>query len=296
MAGQEQAAGCVLFADVSGSTKLYEAVGDAKAHAAIDSCVKLFAVITERNGGRVIKTIGDEIMSVFPTGSAGGRAATEIQKELNAAEPVGTVRLGVRIGLHFGPLVERDGDVFGDTVNLSARLTEMASRNQIITSLETVEGFEPILKMDCRRLYSIPVKGKEKEVDICEILWSETDEATTLVTQRTSRPAGQTKLRLVYRGRTVELPTERKSIVLGRDATADLVIADRMASRAHCEIEFRSGKFIIADRSANGTWVTADNDKPMVLRREESMLRGHGFITLGAPRETATELVEYFCE
>lgn len=296
MAGQEQAAGCVLFADVSGSTKLYEAVGDAAAHAAIDMCVKLFASITERHGGRVIKTIGDEVMSVFPQASEGGQAATEMQTELSSLAPVGNVRLGVRIGLHYGALVEREGDVFGDTVNLSARLTEMASRNQIITSLETVERFEPILKMGCRRLYSIPVKGKEKEVDICEILWSETDEVTTLATQRVTRPEGSKKLRLVYRERTVELPTDRKSVVLGRDATADLVIADRMASRAHCEIQMRAGKFVIADRSANGTWVAIDGDKPMVLRREEAMLRGHGFITLGAQRETATEVVEFFCE
>jgi hypothetical protein len=209
---------------------------------------------------------------------------------------VGSVRLGVRVGLHFGPLVHREGDVFGDTVNLSARLTELASRNQVITSLETVERFDPLIKTSCRRLYAIPVKGKEKEVDICEILWSESDEATTLVTQRAARPGGSTMLRLVFRDRILELPRERKSVVLGRDATADVVIPDRMASRAHCEISQRQEKFVIADRSANGTWLAIDGDRPLVLRREEALLRGHGFITLGAPRESATEVVEFFCE
>ena len=296
MQAQAQAAGCVLFADVSGSTKLYETVGDAAAHAAIEGCIQLFRAITVRNGGRVVKTIGDEVMAVFPDASRGGRAAIAIQAELAARAPVGSVQIGCRVGFHDGPLVERDGDVFGDTVNLAARLTEMASRNQIITSLETVERLEPLLRLDCRRLYSIPVKGKAKEVDICEVLWSESDEVTTLVTQRAARPAGPTKLRLLYRDTTIELPAQRKSLVLGRDATADLVIPDRMASRAHCSIELRQGKFMIADRSANGTWIAADNDPPVVLRREESMLRGHGYITLGAARESATEVVEYFCE
>jgi adenylate cyclase len=296
MQSQEQASGCVLFADVSGSTKLYEAVGDAAAHAAIDQCVKLLATITLRNGGRVVKTIGDEVMSVFPDASSGGRSAIHMQAELNDMPPVGSVRLGVRVGLHFGPLVHREGDVFGDTVNLSARLTELASRNQVITSLETVERFDPLIKTSCRRLYAIPVKGKEKEVDICEILWSESDEATTLVTQRAARPGGSTTLRLVFRDRILELPRERKSVVLGRDATADVVIPDRMASRAHCEISQRQEKFVIADRSANGTWLAIDGDRPLVLRREEALLRGHGFITLGAPRESATEVVEFFCE
>jgi class 3 adenylate cyclase len=100
--------------------------------------VKLFANITEQHGGRVIKTIGDEVMAIFPEAAQAGRAAVDIQLGIAGMAPVEKVRLGVRIGLHYGSVVERDGDVFGDTVNLSARLTEMASRGQIITSLETV--------------------------------------------------------------------------------------------------------------------------------------------------------------
>ena len=293
MAGQST--GCVLFADVSGSTKLYEAVGDAAAHAAIDLCVKMFAGITEQHGGRVVKTIGDEVMAIFPQAAPAGRAAVDIQLGIAGMAPVEKVRLGVRIGLHYGPVVEREGDFFGDTVNLSARLTEMASRGQIITSQETVEAFEEIQRLDCRRLYAIPVKGKEKDVWICEILWTDTDDATTLAAprQRTEHKVGS--LRVVYRGRTVTLPAERRTLVLGRDATADLVVAERMASRTHCEIESRQDKFFVADRSANGTFLTM-GDHEVVLRREEAMLRGHGFITLGQPRTTATEVVEFFCE
>lgn len=295
---QDTKAGCVLFADVSGSTKLYETVGDAAAHAAIDRCVKSFAALTEQHGGRVVKTIGDEVMAIFPEASQAGRAAVDIQLAVTDMAPIGKVRLGVRIGLHHGSVVERDGDVFGDTVNLAARLTEMASRGQIITSQETVEHLDPINKLDCRRLYSIAVKGKDREVSICEMMWSDSDDATTLVAGlgASSRPAGSGQVRLLYRGRSIVIPDERRAFVLGRDATADLVIADRMASRAHCEIERRQDKFVIADRSANGTFITVDGDREIVLRREESLLRSHGFIVLGQPRETATEVVEFFCE
>jgi len=180
-------------------------------------------------------------------------------------------------------------------VNLAARLTEMASRGQIITSLETVERLAPVQKMDARRLYSIPVKGREREVDICELMWTDTDDATQLVASRASTDSGDA-LRLVYRTRVMVLGPERRSAVLGRDATADLVVADRMASRAHCEIEQRQDKFVIADRSANGTFLSIDGDREIVLRREEALLRGHGFITLGQSRATATEFVEFFCE
>lgn len=292
----DQSTGCVLFADVSGSTKLYEAVGDAAAHAAIDLCVKLFAGVTEQHGGRVVKTIGDEVMALFAEPSRAAQAAIDIQLAVNDMAPVEKVRLGVRVGLNHGPLVEREGDVFGDAVNLAARLAEMASKGQIITSRETAERFEAIHHMACRRLYAIPVKGKEREVEICELLWSDADDATQLVQHRDAPGRAGSTLKLLYRGRTVTMPAERRSLVMGRDATTDLVVADRMASRAHCEIEQRQDKFVIADRSANGTYLTIEGDREIVLRREESILRGHGFIALGQSRATASEVVEFFCD
>jgi adenylate cyclase len=293
--GETTAAGCVLFADVSGSTKLYDTVGDAAAHQAIELCLRLFSALTTQHGGRVVKTIGDEVMAVFPDASHAGAAARDIQLGMTEMAPVGKVRLGVRIGMHQGPVVEKAGDLFGDTVNLAARLTEMASRGQIITSLDTVNLLTPLQKMDCRQLYSIPVKGKEREVPICELMWTDTDDATQVVAQRASTDAGNA-LRLIYRSRVVTLGGDKKTVVLGRDSTADLVIPDRMASRAHCEIEQRQDKFVLADRSANGTYLSIDGDREIVLRREEAMLRGHGFIALGQSRATATEFVEYFCE
>lgn len=292
---QAEPNGSVLFADVSGSTKLYEMVGDQAAHAAIDLCVRLFSALTEQHGGRVIKTIGDEVMAIFPEAGQAARAAVDIQLGVNTMAPVGKVRLGVRIGMHHGPVVERDGDVFGDTVNLAARLTEMASKGQIITSHETVQLLEPIQKLDCRSLYEIAVKGKEKGVAICEVLWTDADDATQLVSSHASTDGGDT-LRIVYKTRVINLSEERPSLVIGRDATTDLVVPDRMASRTHCVIERRQDKFVLTDRSANGTYISVDGDREIVLRREETMLRNHGFIALGQSRATATELVEYFCE
>lgn len=291
----EHNTGCVLVADVSGSTKLHEAVGDSAAQEAIELCMKLFRALTEQHGGRVVKTVGDEVLAVFPDANGAGKAAVDIQLGVNEMAPVEKVRLGARVGLHHGAFVEHGGDVFGDAVSFAARLTEMASKGQIITSLETAERFDPIRKMDCRRLYSIPVKGRDREVDICELMWSDTDDATTLVAHHATTDAGE-QLRLVYRGRVTLFTSESGSLVLGRDATADLVVADRMASRAHCLIEQRQGRFVLADRSANGTYVSIDGERELALKGEETVLRGHGFIALGQSRTTATELVEFFCE
>jgi adenylate cyclase len=292
---EDQAKGCVLFADVSGGTKLNESIGDAAAHSAIDLCVKLFCALTEQHGGRVVKTVDHEVMALFPDAPHAGKAAVDIQLAVNEMAPIEKVQLGVRIGLHHGPVVERDGDVFGDTVSLAGRLTEMASKGQIVASLETVDLLDPIQKMDCRKLYSIPVKGKEGEIDICELMWSDNEDATQVSARHATTDAGDA-LRLVHRGRVLMVSPERRSVVIGRDATADLVVPDRMASRAHCEIEQRQDTFVLADRSANGTYLSIDGEGEVVLRREEAMLRGHGFITLGQSRSTATEFVEFFCE
>jgi adenylate cyclase len=235
------------------------------------------------------------VMAIFLRPGEACRAAVDIQLGMAEMAPVDKVRLGVRVGMHFGPVVERDGDVFGDTVNLAARLTEMASKGQIITSLETVQSLDPIQRLDCRTLYEIPVKGKEKGVAICEVLWTDTDDATQLVSSRASTDGTDT-LRLVYRTRVVNLSEEHPSLVMGRDAAADLVVPDRMASRTHCVIERRQDKFVLTDRSANGTFLSIDGDREIVLRREESLLRSHGYIALGQPRATATELVEFYCE
>ena len=285
-----------MFADVSGSTKLYDTAGDAIAHAAIDACVAMFKERTAANGGRTIKTIGDEVMAEFPTAAQAMQAAVDIQHAITAMPPpVEGVQMGARIGFHFGPVVAREGDVFGDSVNLAARLSGLASKGQIITSAETVDHLPALQKMDCRILHSIAVKGKAQEVDICEVLWHETDDATTIAVGHRTTTAKTTTLTLTYREQVVVLPRDRKSLTLGRDATAEMVIADRMASRIHCEIEHRMDKFVLADRSANGTCVSIDGQGELVLRREECILRGHGFITLGQTRETATEIVEFHC-
>jgi adenylate cyclase len=290
-----QTTGCVLVADVSGDTELHETAGAGAADAAVELCVKLFAALTVQHGGRVVKAERDEVRAVFSDASTAGLAARDIQLSMHDMAPVEKVHLGARVGLHFGALEEREGEVFGDTVSLAARLAEMAAKGQIITSMQTVERLTPIQKMDCRELYSIPVTGAEREISVCELMWTDTDDATQVSARRATTDAGES-LRLVHRTRVTTLAPGTDSVVLGRDAAAGLVVGDRMASRAHCVIERRQRQFVLSDHSVNGTYLSIDGDREVVLRNEEAVLRGHGFITLGQSRSTATEFVEYFCE
>jgi adenylate cyclase len=286
----------VLFADVSGSTKLYETAGNAVAHAAVESCVNLMKQKTQAAKGRVIKTIGDEVMSAFPSADDAADAAIEMQLAISELPPVGKTALGIRVGFNYGPVVERDGDVFGDAVNLASRLASVATKGQIITARDTVMMMSPMLKASTRAITTIQVKGKAQEIQVYELLWQQSEDMTTLASHKSVFKPKNTTLRLKIEGTEVVLSAERPALAMGRDQQADLVIKERMASRAHGKIERRLDKFILTDHSANGTYVTVEGDKEIVLRREEFTLRGHGWIAFGQSRTGASDVVEFFCE
>ncbi len=289
---KQQDATAVLFVDVSGSTRLYEIAGDEAAVAAIEDCMRLFKRVAVAGKGRVIKTIGDEVMAVFPSAKAAAEAAIAMQHGVSQMDEVAGTALGIHIGLHCGPIVERDGDVFGDTVNLAARLVGLATKGQIITSRLTADLFPPLLKAACRQLYSIKVKGKARSVEIFEVAWKG-GEDSTLIAARTLLKAIPSKLWIRYRDVEIVLSGQRHSLSLGRDASAELVVRDKMASRLHGRIERRMDKFVLLDHSANGTYVEIDGESEIRLRREEAILHGDGRIALGHPCANTTEIVEY---
>src|SRR5437667_359596 len=127
----------VLFADVSGSTRLIETAGDAVALKAIARCIERLRTAAESTGGQVVKTIGDEVMVLFPTPDAAVQAAAKMHASINALPAVGDTKLGVHVGFHSGPVIQVEKDVLGDTVKLAAKLVEQAQKGQTITSQQT---------------------------------------------------------------------------------------------------------------------------------------------------------------
>ena len=268
----------VLFADVVGSTRLYETFGDDQAKHMIDECLDVMRAVVLHYGGRVIKTIGDEIMCVLPSADSGCLAATDMHHKIMALPMVSKVKRSVRIGFHFGPVIEENNDVFGDTVNLAARMAGLAKGMQIITTGATVANLSPMLKLSTRSIAALAVKGKGDEVEVSEVIWQGGEELT-MSTASIAFTAKPVTLSLQHAGQTLEL--EYEGIVLGRDAQCNVVISDRNASRQHARIERRRDKFFVVDQSTNGTFVVFANEPEVVLRREELMLRGSGRIGFG---------------
>ena len=282
----------VLFADVSGGTRLYEKLGNAQALVAVARCLDLVRAVCEGRSGRVVKTIGDEAMTVFRSVDETAEAAAEVQAKLAELAPVGGTRLAMRIGFHLGPAIEAEGDVFGDCVNVAARMVALAKAGQVITSSETVAALSPWLRSRFRELDSLTVKGKAQDVRICELLWQESaDELTALSTRPKSQPA---KMWLRLGEREIELTESQDALTLGRDLQCDVVIGDKMASRMHARIERRRDKFVLVDQSSNGTYVTVDGEKEILVRREELVLRGRGQICFGHAAQAGTSDVLTF--
>jgi adenylate cyclase len=288
--------GTVLFADVSGSTSLYETAGDSAALEAISACLGAAREATEASGGRVVKTIGDEVMSIFPGPDAAANAAADIQVRIDALPEVAGKKLGVRIGFHHGPVLQRQDDIFGDTVNLAARLVAQAKKGEIILSTDTAELLGPIFRTMVRELHAITVKGKAEEVGLAELIWKRDADATVFAGIQSRPRVARTALHLHYRGREVPRRRNSDSISIGRDNASGLVVHDEMASRQHCTIERRQELFVLRDHSTNGTYVTFEGDAEMALRRSEVSLRRHGWISFGQPRGPGVEAVEFFID
>ena len=282
---------CVLFADVSGSTRLYEKLGDKEALHAVERCINRMTRATEQLHGRVIKTIGDEVMAVFDSAEAGMDAASSMQQRVDDLPPVSGIKLAIRVGFHFGPAIEDSKDVFGDTVNTAARMAGLAKAGQIITTGETIDLLPTLLQQSTREIDALSIKGKAEDVRVCEVLWQESDDLT--MKSGSIAPVAVAHMIVRHGGEEQVLDAGHSVFFLGRDAASDVIINDRRASRSHARIERRRDKFVLIDQSTNGTYVTFAGEVEFALKREEVILRSKGHISFGHAYDTGWEVVEF---
>jgi class 3 adenylate cyclase len=284
----------VLFADIAGSTRLYEVLGNRSAQELVERALSGMAGIAERHGGVLVKTIGDEIMCRFHSPDQAVSAAIDIQTRLRDGDISGDHPLLVRIGLQYGPVILQNGDLFGDSVNVAARASDIAKGGQVITTRETVEALSPALAARTRLFDVTPVKGKAEDLVIHEVLWEE-ENVTRIIRLDPSSGMGLPRHTLTLRyGEQQKEADTGSPVILGRAETCDFIVMSPLASRIHARIEYRRGKFILIDQSTNGTYVWTADGKEVFLRREELPLWGTGFLSLGEPaREGASHRIAY---
>lgn len=286
----------IVFADISGSTKLYDLLGDQVARAKIAETLDAITRVVKAHNGTVIKTIGDEVMCTFSTAEEAAHACSDMHEsldEVNTNIKDGTV-IAIRVGMHYGPAILEGGDVFGDAVNIAARMAAQAKANQIITTLSTVDKLSPVLRASTRFIDHAPIKGKQEDIDIYEIIWQEEDVTRMATGMMDAKKAPEVRLRLQYSDSEIVINRQRSSVMMGRSKDCDLPINEKLASRQHVRIELRRDKFFIIDQSTNGTHVRLDNGEDAFLRREEMPITSNGRISLGKGfNENPTEVIRF---
>jgi len=289
----------VLFADVCDSTAIYESIGDSRALALMTRVLGRLEEKVTASGGRVIKTLGDGVMCQFKNADSAFQAACRMQEAVSALAQGADPRLSIKVGFNWGPVVTEGGDVFGDTMNVCARLVAVAGPEQVLTTQEAVDALSEPQRRRCRQLYPMKVRGRVGDVNVCDVLWRSDDPDVTEAHNREQliAAAGDWVLKLSYAGESVVLEAGQ-SITLGRDPANDIVVNSTLASRVHARINGRGAHFVIADQSSNGTFVIIDgNNRELQLRREEGMLGERGYIGLGdSPASHGDHVVRYRLE
>jgi adenylate cyclase len=270
----------ILLADICGSTPLYEAIGDPAAARQIVACRDELRSIIARRGGTFIQSRGDDVLCTFADPSSALRAARELLAPLPASQ------LAIHGGMHVGPVVHAHGDIFGDAVNLTARLAALARPGEILTSKGFVDSVPPADRSSLRVLDTRILKGKGKPTEIYSLASEDSAVRTEVVFGHGSGHT-RTKFQQVVADAAVTLRyagcscpcQERVSLSIGRSAECDLVIERPWVSRQHAVVTVRGGKVELEDRSSLGTYVSPRGGHEFFMRRETVVLTGSGTIS-----------------
>jgi hypothetical protein len=252
-------------------------LGDKLAAEAVGESLAGLRAAAGRFSGTVVKTVGDQFIARFDSADLAMQAASAMQASMSA-RPDG---LALKVGFTIGPVIQDHQDIFGDTVNLAARLAEMANPRQILTTRQAVDRLAPFLRNVCRSLYTTTVKGKAEKISVYEAAWHSDKAATFVGDTREQDSRGPATLKLSSRGKVWTVDERRDALHAGRGPENEIVVAGDNVSRSHARIFLRQGKFVIADESANGTYLRVQQRAEVYLHREEFVLLGRGSISLG---------------
>lgn len=276
--GDPTAPVAVLFADISGSTLLYAIRGDEEAFRLSSSCLSLVQEELEACGGRIVKRLGDALLAVFANVEGAVQAAAGMQRRMDDPQcDLHDEGVHVRVGIAWGSAVFDDGDVYGDVVNVAARLVALAGADEILLS-EAAHDSLPSPHGSARLIDRVAIRGRPERVLIYEYLWQKDDLTASVLTRRTE-PAWTLEVR--FADQRMIVGAMRPRLTIGRTAESDISIDLDVVSRWHAEIVMRGDKFVLADSSTNGTYVRVDNGPVLRICRDEITLAGSGAIMPG---------------
>jgi len=275
----------IVFADIAGSTQLYENLGDARACDLVSKCLEEIARIARWHQGRVVKTVGDEVLCRFDEPDLAARAAIDMQETVAGDPDLSAAGVKLHIGLNYGAVIEEANDLYGDVVNVAAHMVGQAKAGQIITTKYSLDMMSADIGNAARMVDQAQIKGKQAAIAIFEIPWGQPEEITVVGThsrEMIDNPSVRDALLILdLQDQHVSVNYEQPVITMGRDASNRIVVNHPKVSRLHARVELCKGHFNITDQSTNGTYICPTNSDTVILRRDEDRLEGDGIIYLG---------------
>lgn len=299
----------IVFVDLTGSSAAYEAFESEVVAGLVSRVTHWVSRVCEVHGGRTVKLLGDGVLLQFPSSIAALSAAIFLQQRYVGylGEVPQGLRLGMKIGLASGSVVQLDADSYGDPVNLAARLCDMAGADTIWADESVFEWANagrtepppPVvgearvrvlswLEVRRRHLGLMRIPGLNQPRSVFQVLWNADvapDQLTrpgNLADMQAQKAPPTLKLSWLDQSKVFEAGPDR--IRIGRTEENDLVISDQRVSRQHASIQWQDGAYVLTDLSSYGTTVRfADAAGPEVpLRRTSCLLHSSGEIALGA--------------
>lgn len=280
----------VLFADLRGSTSLFETLGNAEATSVVTHCINALARPVAEWGGHVVKTLGDGLMAVFAESAPAVQASivmhevleTIVQKGSERGASSGLRALRLQVGMARGEVVEMGGDCFGDAVNVAARLIDHAGDNETLVTAEVFIDVPYEVQSRFRSLDRLALRGRAEPVQVHVLTRRRGGDAAVTQFGDVSIAGEPEGLRLTWADVTRVFDNRQLPVVLGRSPQVNFCVDDSRVSRSHARIDWYSGSFQLTDLSYNGTYVRFNDGEIVSLRRGSCTLHGSGVVGLGA--------------
>jgi len=263
----------IMFVDICESMRLYADYGDECAMTLTSRCIQGMQSDVTHNGGEMVETRGDGILCTFFDVDAAFKAAQSIIQN----QPHRSV--AVHGGIHWGPVISQHDSIFGNTVNVGARVANLAKDEEVILSEDAWQQLSTDHRALTRKLGKVRVKGKPQPLTIYLALFSQNDVTKQFIPTLSVAPPAS--LELSHMDRIVNLNEPAPDFVMGRHISCDLIVQHTFASRKHATIIGKRGKFFVLDHSSNGSYISEADRQTVFICRDLVQLKESGFISLG---------------
>lgn len=267
----------VMFTDIHGSTAYVEKHGEAAGQAMMQRCKSILRAIVEEHGGRVIKVIGDGTLAIFDDCGESIKTAIGMQHALQAvanAKPEGN-GIAIRIGIHYDNGVVRDGDVFGDVVNVASRIESIAQARQIVIS-EAVYKTVTNRGFIVRKVGRFLLKSKTTEATLYEVLWKSTKGSGSGIPSHMDRIPMQ-RFRLQVMDQAWKVKAEYSladGIAVGRTEGDVKFPEDLPMAPASMRVFIKFGQVFVKDLSEGGESIFIRIAAAYTLQHDDVVLMG----------------------